>query len=463
MIKEGKNIISLLSKAGIFNVTESEIIHSNKGYIHYEDTYKVMMNGAKQILMDSMQSWLKGYEQAQTSAYSQVTGTGISMWSNSMIAHATLAAYETSTIKKQCAKAEKEYQMVMESLDKRTNSEEERKYVNLFAVKIYPEIATSFSMYTNELMNFYLEKLQEHTIYNYSKIIPYDIKRSSELLNNISLVDDKKSVLIEAFKNCPYNPDIYAKALDLKLYDLDTFKTAKEFYQDSVLVNVVEDYCKKNLKSNKVSNAISILAYYKGAETKDIWRSMYGRDINGIESKYIELHAAIKDNAYLCRWIKDYITSSTDTLLKESIDDITAEIKKRIDNIVSENLYEKYITMDLIRPETLRLSNSQSTDRGNINTEIAFTLMECVKEYIKEATKRRDEYLVAQRQYEKGVEKINTEISYMKNDLSALGLFAFSKKKELNSSIARKESELEAYKKDNVPDILYTAFEKMYI
>ena len=134
----------------------------------------------------------------------------------------------------------------MEDLSRRTESEEERKYTELFATKVYPEIAASFGMYVSELMTYYLKKLQTHSMYDYSKVVSYDMKRSSELLNNILLVDDKKPVLIEAFKCCPYNPDIYAKVLEVGLCDIDTFKTAKEFYQDSVLIEVLEDYCKKS-------------------------------------------------------------------------------------------------------------------------------------------------------------------------------------------------------------------------
>lgn len=462
MRNEGKQVISMLAKYNIFDITESDVVDSNKGFIYYDEVYKNMMQGLQKNLADKLQRILDGWDDAQDVAYSQITGTGISMYSNSIIAHMTLAAFETSTIKKQCQQADKVYENAMNALERNSNSEFERKNAEVM-IKIYPEIAKALGMFVSDLMEIFLNKLQVNNIYDYSKAKPFNMKRSSELLNNISLVDDKKGVLVQAFRNCPYNPDVYAKALELGFVDFDTFKTAKEFYQDSILLNVVEDYCKKNLKSDKIADVISILAYYKDVETRDIWRSMYSKEINGIESKYIDLHTALKDNVYLCRWIKDNITNSTDALLKKPNDEIMNNITKNIDNIVSESEYQKYSSVDLISPDILRLDDSQSTDRSGINAEIVSKLMERIKEYIIEAIKRRDVYLDAQKKYDDGIRKINDEISVTKQELSELGLFAFSKKKEMNAVIADKESELERFKKDNAPDKLFNAFEKMYI
>ncbi|MBT9775783.1 hypothetical protein GPL15_04560, partial [Clostridium sp. MCC353] len=384
MRQEGKQVISMLSKHNIFDITESDLVDNNKGYLYYADVYKKCFAQIKQNLIDELDSFLEGFDNAQQSAYSQITGTGISMYSSSIIAHMTLAAFETSTVKMQCEKADREYERAMDEMSKRTASERERKDMAVM-IKAYSDIADAVSMFISELMHVFFTKLQENSIFNYSKVEIYDIKRSTELLKNLSLVDNKKSVLVQAFRNCPYNPDIYQQVLLYGMCDMDTFKTAQHFYQNDILLSIIEDYCKNNLKNDNISESIAVLAYYKGVDTREIWRSMYDTEIKDIESKYIELHTVLKDNVCLCRWIKDNITKSTDNLLKKSIDDIANEITKKIDNIVSENVYNKYISMDLIRPETLRLSESQSTNRSSINSELTSKLMECVIEYIAEA------------------------------------------------------------------------------
>ena len=65
----------------------------------------------------------------------------------------------------------------------------------------------------------------------YSKVKPFNIDRSMELLNNINIVKNKRRVIIEAFKNCPYNVYVYLKTVDLNLMDIQTKKTVEIFGQ----------------------------------------------------------------------------------------------------------------------------------------------------------------------------------------------------------------------------------------
>ncbi len=97
MHNEGKKIISMLSEYGVYDITDSDIFENNKGYLKYVDAYKNMMKGLSSNLAEEIQSFIDGYDNVQRSAYSQVTGTGISMYSSSLVAHMTLAALEANT------------------------------------------------------------------------------------------------------------------------------------------------------------------------------------------------------------------------------------------------------------------------------------------------------------------------------------------------------------------------------
>ena len=462
MICEGKKVITMLSQNGIFDVTETDIINSNKGFIHYEETYKAMMDGAKQILIEHMQSYLSGFEDAQTSAYSQVTGAGISIWSNSILAHATLAAYEASTVKRQCAKADKDYEMAMEDLSRRTESEEERKYTELFATKVYPEIAASFGMYVSELMTYYLKKLQTHSMYDYSKVVSYDMKRSSELLNNILLVDDKKPVLIEAFKCCPYNPDIYAKVLEVGLCDIDTFKTAKEFYQDSVLIEVLEDYCKKSLHSDTISNAIKILADYKRCSEIDILYSLYSNELEIIKKNYSIAKVLTYNMKELDKWIRDNINQNMDTIINTSIDDVENKVTCFMDSFVNEKQFIKFADMNLLSIDYVRLTNSSEAEISKINLEIKRCIISSVLSYIEKARGLRKQCDAAYAVFNSEIKKRNEAIVEKYNELKSVGVFALSKKKELKAIIFDMESELSKYRVENEPKDLEKAYYRMY-
>lgn len=462
MRNEGKKIIPMLAKHNIFDVTESDLIENNKGYIKYEETYKTMMKGLSKNLAEEMQAFLDGYDDAQRSAYSQVTGTGISMYSNSMIAHMTLAAFETSTIKKQCEKADRDFERAFDAMTARNASVRGKKDMEVMA-KTYTDIAEAFGIYVSELLETYLNKLQEKGIYDYSKVKPYSINRSSELLNNVSMVADKQSVITEAFKSCPYNPDIYAKLLELGMYDVDTFATAKEFYQDSLLVGVIEDFCTKNLKNyDKVKTPISILALYKNKTETEILRSLYGGELGTIENQYKTLKDAVSNKKSLDSWIRKIISQQVDSIIKTSEDSIKGRIHTAISGIVSENNYKKFAEMGLLSAEEVRMDDSNATDLNSINNEYEIKIIADVTAYIVEANDRKKLYDEANSIYTSETKKRSDAIDSKREELNALGLFAFSKKKEVKAEIEKLEAELSKYKSENEPNGLKQAFEKMY-
>lgn len=462
MRQEGKKIIPLLAKHNIFDVTESDLIDNNKGYLMYEETYKTMMRGLSQNLAEEMQAFLDGYEDAQRSAYSQVTGTGISMYSNSMIAHMTLAAFETSTVKKQCEQADRDFERAFDSMTAHNASVRGKKDVEVMA-KTYTSIAEAFGVFVTELMETYLDKLQANSVFDYSKVKPFSIKRSSEILNNISMVDDKKSVLEQAFKSCPYNPDIYAKVLELGLCDVDTFITAKEFYQDSLLIGVVEDYCKKHLKEyDKVKEPIAILALYKGKTETEILRSLYSGELDSVENKYRALGSVLSNQRALDEWIRKNISQQTQSIVNTAADTIKNKVHSVVSGIISESNYQKFVDMGLLSAEGLRLKDSTQTTLSGINEEIESKLFDLIIAYIEEAKTRKKKCDDAYAQFDAEVKKRNDAIAEKQNELNGLGMFAFSKKKELKAIIADMESDLSKYKYDKEPKDLQRAFEKMY-
>ena len=63
--------------------------------------------------------------------------------------------------------------------------------------------------------------------------------RSSELFQNLKLVEDidgKKNVLIQSFKSCPYNVDIYQYLINMDMLDENTEKTLEFYEQKEALI-----------------------------------------------------------------------------------------------------------------------------------------------------------------------------------------------------------------------------------
>jgi hypothetical protein len=247
------------------------------------------------------------------------------------------------------------------------------------------------------------------------------------------------------------------------MYDVDTFATAKEFYQDSLLVGVIEDFCTKNLKNyDKVKAPISILALYKNKTETEILRSLYGGELGTIENQYRTLKEVVSNKKSLDSWIRKIISQQVDGIIKTSEDSIKGRIHTAIGGIVSDNNYKKFTEMGLLSPEEIRMDDSNATDLNSINNEYEIKILAEVTAYIVEANDRKKIYDEANDIYTSEIKKRSDAIDSKRAELNALGLFAFSKKKEVKAEIEKLEAELSKYKSENAPNDLKQAFERMY-
>lgn len=272
LTKIGQNVIAMLAQKGIFDVTLDDVVYQNPGYIELHTVCQETIQGMANILLNAMQDWKAGYENAYSSAASNITGSGVSIWTNRLSSALIYSAMEASTLKKQSNKADKEYSMAMSLLSKRIDDSQKQQERNLLVNKYYPCAAEALNRFVSELMEFYISKLEQHGIFAYSLIKNYNLKRSTGILDNLNLVTDKKGILKQAFICCPYNPDIYKEVLDNGLADLRTFETAKYFSQDEILLEYVEEYCQQNYDNkDKITEVVKILALFKGADESQAW------------------------------------------------------------------------------------------------------------------------------------------------------------------------------------------------
>lgn len=272
LTKIGQKVIAMLSQKSIFDVTLDDVVYQNPGYIQLHTVCQETIQGMANILLNAMQDWKAGYENAYSLAASNITGSGVSIWTNSLSSALIYSAMEASTLKKQANKADKEYSMAMTILSKRIDDSQKQQERNLLVNKYYPCAAEALNRFVSELMEFYISKLEQHGIFAYSLIKQYNLQRSTGILDNLDLVADKKGILKQAFICCPYNPDIYKAALDNGLADLRTFETAKYFMQDGILLESVEEYCQQNYENrDKIAEVVKILALFKGADESQAW------------------------------------------------------------------------------------------------------------------------------------------------------------------------------------------------
>ena len=463
MVQEGRHIISRLASDGIFNIVESDVIENNKGYIHYCKTYEKLWEGIRAIMSKMLESYAQGVDQAYSSASSKITGTGLRLYSNSLISHATFAAMELSAIRKQSAEAEKEYSAAIDSCYNNCRSYQDREILKLLVEKVYPEIATAFSLFVSELMEFYLGKLSEHSLFDYTKVKAYSVKRSGELLNNLSIVEGKQSVIEEAFKACPYNPDVYIKSFALDAFDAETFATAQEFKQDTVLIVELETYCKEHLSEfGKVKQLCGIISKNTNQPLSALLSEQYNPTVKLIEHSYAELKEVQGDPKLLDRWIRKNVCQQTKDIIKYTADEIHDKVQSAINNIVPEEVFSNLAGVGLLVPSSLHNEDSNAVQRDIINTEYVEALSNCVNAYVAEAIARQGKNDKAYSEYSAKVQREKKVIDDKKEELRSVKLFNFSLKKSLKAEIDELERNLSQHCKINDPVSFRKSFENMY-
>ncbi|MDO4444981.1 MAG: hypothetical protein Q4C97_05520 [Bacillota bacterium] len=441
LIEEGKKVISKLAIKDIYDVTINELVNQNKGYVLFKEITEECFENLKDIAIKAMQDWLEGYEKARTS-YNQVTGSGTTLYSNSLLSHITFAVIEEGTVRKQLDKADKEYQSAMERLQRSNASTQDRQKKELLYSKVYPAYTNIIAIFMSELFDKYLSILEKHSVYEYSRTKKYSAEQSNEILQNLDLVEEKEKVLVQAFKKCPYNTNIYLELIKMENFDYDTFMTAKVFAQDNLLYNDLEKYCKLNAnKFEDIIVPVKILASFKAVSEKEVLRSVYSSEIKEIEEKYKSIQKSFNDNIVLTQWVKKNIVQDTEQLITMRFSDVQKSIFEVINNIVLPETFQKLMSKELL---DITIFGTE-TDLQIINKNLYADMMSKMEAYIAEAKFRKKVYDEAQNAFQSEILKYADAITNLEKEKKQLGFFSFSKKKELEYFICEKKNELDHY------------------
>ncbi len=220
---------------------------------------------------------------------------------------------------------------------------------------------------------------------------------------------------------------------------------------------------KDNLKNaEKITPLISILAAYRGTDEIGIWKKIYEGTLKKIEDTYKTFNVALSDKRELDKWIRQNISQYTEEIVKMSVEKIKDKVHLIVNGVISEKSFQQFTNMGLLSAETIRLKDSLETSLDRINAEFEQKMITCIDVYIQVAKIRGQKYDEAYDKFNAEVKRKNDAIAEKQIELNSLGLFAFSKKKELKEIIFDMERELSEYKSDNEPKDLQVAFEKMY-
>lgn len=228
--------IAKLTEHGIFDRTINDYLCKNEGYKLISKVNASSLAEAKRALNQQMSDWLQGYEDAVQKKDASVTGLGFSIWSGSFVNHAIYAAMEASKVNAQEKAAAKEYQRDMAELDARLESrksEDEKRYISNTYI---PHMEAAITVFAYELLDTYISDLIKNGKMDENTLKYINIDRSNDLLKNLTLSSNKEEILYRAFEACPYNLQVYSRALNYGLLDYESYKTAEYFKQGKNII-----------------------------------------------------------------------------------------------------------------------------------------------------------------------------------------------------------------------------------
>lgn len=340
-----KTAIRCLGQNDIYNITENDLLKNNNGYAEFRKIENYAIEQMKYFKEKADAEYKEGYEKAYASAASQVTGSGLGLISNSIMAHMAFAAMESNTVRQQTAKAKKQLQNSLTSLSIQTGANREQREWNFVVNEIYPIYINIIEEFLSQVIDDYLSLLEKKGIFLYSEIHEFSITRSSELLKNLELVNNKSKVLEQAFECCPYNVNIYQKLVDMDLMDSTTESTLIFYEQKESLINSIKEkldniFSSSTLTQRDIELARKNLQY--SAKLQNV-------NISEVEKAYFsEIQDTIENNIkYVYAWqFDDDKISQIDAKVDGSdfrVDVIERKLKNLIESqLLSDNSVKIY-------------------------------------------------------------------------------------------------------------------------
>lgn len=464
MMEDGTELlVKKLLELGVYDVTSNDLLKNITSIGDINDLEKATFA----TLLEQSQRFVDmknaGIERAYNYAASNITGSGVRIFTSSLSMLMINSVVERSILLSQAKKADKEYEEAVRAINIGTRDALDNLYREVMVKEFYPSVMQILLDFDRKVMGSFLTEVTTHGKFDFESVEKYNRQKAEEMLKNINRVPDKVGFLKQTFSTCPFSMEVYEECLKQGLLDKETFETAKYFGMGDELAEKIDLTIKNNLKNTKkITPLISILASYRGTDEIGIWKKIYEGTLGNIEGTYKSFNIALSDNRKLDKFIRDNINSTMKEVIKKSKEDVTNSIDKKMLSLISEKQYDELVEMGILSPETIRMSGSSATALNDINSEIRNALVDCIMKYIDEAKRRFDVYNRAMDVYEKELKQKNDELSALQLEKNKLGLFAFSKKKEITVTIDAKASEISEFKRTHEPKDLWTQFEAMY-
>ena len=359
-----KNVIVMAADNGIYDLTESELVDKNPGYNQLNTVCTNTIKNIAKSYADSIQTLLDESERAFNDAASNITGSGVSVWTNSLANAMWYNFLEGRVLMKQAKEADKQYNAEIRKISNKSTQNQRATEYRIINEYYYPGCNKSINQIIATMLYAYLAALDRNGIINCEEISEYNLDDSDEIMKNLEIISQKIGVLGKAFEKCPYNAAIYEQALKLKLLDDESIQTVKYLRLEEGFTALLDDYISDQSENIDVATIrsrqyyVHLQALFHGLSDVEYRNKITRRLCNTIESKYDSLYKIITDESLCTQYAeKNKDTKNLDKLLENEVRGIIS--KQEIDYLTDDCAHNSIL--DNITPSEIKGERDKDT------------------------------------------------------------------------------------------------------
>lgn len=219
LTKRIKSILTELAGYGIYDKTVDDFIETNHGYVSLLNVYTEYLDTVNNIKDKNARTADQRDTIAYNSANSQITGLDYGIITRDVLSYMVYDAINESKKKKQSEKAYSQYlkrsKTIYDEMQTQTTAEIQQYEQRVFL----PNLKRAITEIISNLFAQYMSFQADQGKIDLEPLKGIDEKRSSDILENISIVEEKSGLLLTSLNLCPYNLNAYFLAVKYKLFD----------------------------------------------------------------------------------------------------------------------------------------------------------------------------------------------------------------------------------------------------
>lgn len=431
------HIVKSLCDKGIVSYTVSDFFDKNSAYSKYEKFAKDTLDAYLKILLNTLEDYMSNAMQARSSAVSTITGTGTGIITNSIASALLFDAMEYRAVNEQMASAEAMYKKKIRNINNQSDRRQAEMEQNYKFHTWLPSVQELIYEFVSYNLNLYLQILHETGQLKSDATAQIDTKRSTALLKNCSLTDNKQPVLVEAFQADPFNLEVYTTTFQLGFFTSVEYKTLELFGLSASFSKFLRAEKKKMVSPTSevaLEDRTAFLSRLYAIQERNL-------DLQSFIVGELEPYLATKINWYKTtilspevrkKWVKENVAYNLNELGVLSSEEIEEKIKGKLP------LEEKKSSMGRLIEENL------ITDKDLVAVrEEAF---KNYSDYCNEFQELYRNYKVLSDEYDAKAEPLKKQILNCEETLHKCGIFEFKKKRLLQDESLRLNKELDDLK-----------------